>query len=212
MNPIEVLTSLLRRFDGQYERFFIYLPEITDLGMMKIDMRNVKRALVPNPMACRREVSEIIPSFIRERCEVMKDWLDESIQRISMDVATVDEFVDQANALSEINQQFQTVKDKVDYYNQLQHLCSDMNIKLRNEDKNNLTSVQTKLGQLNSSVMNAQDSADRNKATHIQNLKKMIPKLEEDSKTFLENIRHSKYHNITSEMFYILRELDRADG
>lgn len=73
--------------------------------MMKIDMRDIKRALVPNPMHARREISEIIPSFIRERCEVMKDWLGESIERISGDVNTVDEFVDQANALHEINQQ-----------------------------------------------------------------------------------------------------------
>ena len=60
--------------------------------------------------------------------------------------------------------------------------------------------------------MNAQDSADRNKATHISILNKMIPKLEERTKDFLENIKHKKYHNIHSEMFFILRELDRAEG
>ena len=211
-NPIEVMTALIQRFDFQYERFFIYLPEITDLGMMKIDMRDIKRALVPNPMHARREISEIIPSFIRERCEVMKDWLGESIERISGDVNTVDEFVDQANALHEINQQLQMVKDKVDYYNQLQHLCSDQKIKLRSEDKNNLTQVQTKLGLLNQAVMNAQDSADRKKATNINILNKMIPKLEEDTKLFLENIKHKKYHNIKSKIFYILTESDRADA
>ena len=131
-NPIDVLVCLLRRFDDQYEHFFLYLPEITDLGMMKIDMRTVKRVLVPNPQSARREISEIVPSFVRERCEVMKEWLDESIDRISRQVATVDDFVEQAVALGEINQQFQTVKDKVDYYNQLQNLCADMRIKLRN--------------------------------------------------------------------------------
>lgn len=211
-NPIDVLTALITRFDHQYERFFIFLPEITDLGMMKIDMRAIKRALVPNPMHARREISDLIPSFIRERCEVMKDWLDESIFRITGDVHSVDEFVDQANALHEINQQLQMVKDKVDYYNQLQHLCSDQKIKLRSEDKNNLTQVQTKLGLLNQAVMNAQDSADKNKAKHISKLNKMIPKLEDDTKCFLENIRNKKYHNIKSEMFFILRELDRADA
>ena len=60
--------------------------------------------------------------------------------------------------------------------------------------------------------MNAQDSADKNKAKHISKLNKMIPKLEDDTKCFLENIRNKKYHNIKSEMFFILRELDRADA
>ena len=60
--------------------------------------------------------------------------------------------------------------------------------------------------------MNAQDSADRKKATNINILNKMIPKLEEDTKLFLENIKHKKYHNIKSKIFYILTELDRADA
>ena len=33
--------------------------------------------------------------------------------------------------------------------------------------------------------MNASDSADRNKTSHIQKLKTMIPRLEEDAKDYL---------------------------
>lgn len=60
--------------------------------------------------------------------------------------------------------------------------------------------------------MNAQDSADRNKATHIQKLKAMIPRLEDDSKVFLEFIKNNRFHSIESEMFGVLRELDRAEA
>ena len=48
-NPQEVLFELLKMLKTQAEDFDNYLPEIKDLGLLKIDLHKVKSELKPNP-------------------------------------------------------------------------------------------------------------------------------------------------------------------
>lgn len=61
----------------------------------------------------------MLPRVTRERIDVNKIWLAQSIRELSMNVENVADFVIQCQFLGKISDKFQTVRDKIDLYDQI---------------------------------------------------------------------------------------------
>ena len=48
-NPQEVIPELLKLLNKQIDDFDNYLPELKDLGLLRIDFNKVKQKIKPNP-------------------------------------------------------------------------------------------------------------------------------------------------------------------
>lgn len=107
---------------NQAEDFDNYLPEVKDLGLLKIELHKVKNELKPNPKKIFEKLSRMLPKEIKSRLNTKKEWLLERIESISSRAIEVEEYVKQVQALEFIDHNFQKVKDDIDLYQNLHRI------------------------------------------------------------------------------------------
>lgn len=108
-----IFPMMIERFKTQKSDFEDYIHDSRDLGMLKVDFREVKKELVPSPQKCLQEMKRKIPSLVKARLHAHRDWIETQIKAITARVETVDEYVTQVNALEYTSENIQRVKDDI---------------------------------------------------------------------------------------------------
>jgi hypothetical protein len=72
------------------------LPKTKNIGMLRVNLDDIKKALEPSPQRGFDEIKRQVPPVIKQRTEVAIEWLQSNIDKISGAILSVDEFVMQA--------------------------------------------------------------------------------------------------------------------
>ena len=101
---------------------------------MRIDQLSIKTAILQSSNSCLGYLSDLLPRLLRERTLKLRDWTTSSIRKLPMKVATVDDYVTQRYALTEINHSLNEKKSTFDTLNLLYILSKDSDLDLPKED------------------------------------------------------------------------------
>jgi hypothetical protein len=82
------------------------LPQQTDIGLLQIDSRNIKQKLQPTPKQYETEIQKLVPRINKERTEEAREWVSYSKKQLGKAIHSVEDFVEQTNALVDINKHF----------------------------------------------------------------------------------------------------------
>jgi len=69
------------------------LPSCTDIGLLQLDSKAIKTKLQPTPKEFNDRIEVLVPHVNKERTDVAKEWLQESINLLREPVNNVEEFV-----------------------------------------------------------------------------------------------------------------------
>jgi hypothetical protein len=69
------------------------LPSCTDIGLLQLDSKAIKTKLQPTPKEFNDRIEVLVPQVNKERTDVAKEWLQESINLLREPVNNVEEFV-----------------------------------------------------------------------------------------------------------------------
>jgi dynein heavy chain len=206
-NPQEVLPELLKRLNKQIDDFDNYLPEVKDLGLLRIDFTKIKQKLKPNPKEVFDKIKKDFPFIIKERIRAKKDWLLARIDSITSTVIDVDQFVKQVQALEFIDKHFQDVKDEIDLYQNLHRICAQNGIVISKEDTKLISEIYTIISNLSQAVMDASDSIDQKKKSNVDNIRKKIPIFQAEVKEYREKISNPKLLDINNDVNDMLSKM-----
>lgn len=199
-NPQEVIPELLKMLNYQIDDFDNYLPEVKDLGLLKVDFHKVKQKLKPNPKETFDRLRKELPLIIRRRLHSKKEWLIARIESISSPAIEVDEYVRQVQALEFIDRNFQKVKDEIDLYQNLHRICAQNGIEINKEDGKLLSEIYQIISNLSQQVMEATESIDNKKKNNIEKVKKQIPIFRKEVGEFREKLQDPKFLDIRSNL------------
>lgn len=138
-NPIDTISHVMKLFKYYQGHFQSNLPASTDIGMLQLDSKEIKTKLQPTPKEFNDNIEILLPKTSKGRIDVTKEWLQQSIRDLQMDVNNVAEFVIQCKHHANITDKFQVIRDKVDLYSQV-YLTVEANgmQKIKKEDEQNL--------------------------------------------------------------------------
>ena len=79
------------------------LPEMKDIGMIRIDCSSIKSLLLPSPKDNLKELKDLLPRVVKERIEDQKRWLKQQINEIKTQPTGVEQYVKQIQQLDFID-------------------------------------------------------------------------------------------------------------
>ncbi len=60
---------LLQRFTRQKDQWEEVLPELKDLGMLRVETIQIKKKLLPSPKLCLEKLRELLPKIVVKRID-----------------------------------------------------------------------------------------------------------------------------------------------
>jgi len=132
-NPTEVLPILVERFLHQKNLFENHIPPEKDLGLFRMKFTDLKRELTISPRDCLATLRQILPRTVKERVAECTAWMN--TQRLELKVApeNVDEFVKQIQSLEYVEDNFQTVKEKLELADRVFGMLQEFDMLSREE-------------------------------------------------------------------------------
>ena len=61
--------------------------------MIRVNLNDIKNRLVPSPKDCFNKLKKMLPSMVRRRIELLKQWLVKQIDSISKGPTNVETYV-----------------------------------------------------------------------------------------------------------------------
>jgi hypothetical protein len=105
-NQVESLSHVMKLFKFYQQHFQSNLPACTDIGLLQLDSMAIKNKLQPTPKEFNDRLEVLVPQVTRERTDVAKVWLNQSIADLRNQVTNVEEFVVQQRFLNAIEARF----------------------------------------------------------------------------------------------------------
>jgi hypothetical protein len=113
-NSVENLSNVMKLFKFYQQHFQSNLPSCTDIGLLQLDSKVIKQRLQPTPKEFNDRIEVLVPEVNKSRTNDAKEWLMQSITDLRLPVNNVEEFVVQQGFLTQIDNRFQFIRDKVD--------------------------------------------------------------------------------------------------
>jgi uncharacterized protein YfcZ (UPF0381/DUF406 family) len=88
------------------EAFIAILPPHREVGMIKLDLRQIKQVIARNPNDCRSKMETIYPLTLKKRAEEHVTWLTSQIKAVSIEPHNVRTYVEQVRAIDYIDDNF----------------------------------------------------------------------------------------------------------
>lgn len=154
------------------------------------------------------EIESFIPGIIKQRNNEAKQWLQANIKDLNKPVSNVEEFVQQNSYYNYANDNFQQVRDRVDYFNQIYNLMSEFNLKVKKEDKDSFTESMQAIAQLSTIIQNVESQQEGNKETFKKTLNELIPKLDHQINELFSQAQDDKFLEGDADMNETIKVLD----
>ncbi len=191
--PVETLTSALKLFGIQKQKFLDQIPETCNLGILKIDCSAGRKALLPSPVVATRKIEELATVAMRSRLEEVRAWITQSRNELQIKVLSVEDYVRQKNSWNRIADAYQGMKDRVDVYGNVYNIMTDFSMQVKKDDRNFHTETLQEMMQLNQIIANVSDQQELNLDTFKKKLQEqMIPQLMQDLDQLKKDIEDEK--------------------
>jgi dynein heavy chain len=201
--PIEVFTRMYRMFEVQAEKFE-NIPKVTDTGLIRIDSQGVRTLLQQSPKNNLDHMRKMLPDLFSERIDRSKHWATDSIRALSMRVASVEDYVEQKYALTEVNAAVNDEKNHLDNYALLNRLMYDLSIPISKELQDSYSELVVQFSNLTSTIIFVEGSTEKNMQHFRKDLNSQIPEFLEEVSALELKAMEPKYLRIESGMAGVL--------
>jgi len=181
LKPIESLQNVLKLFDYQKKSFGEKIPETCNLGMLKINCEQARKALLPIPAHFITEVENLCNDTVKSKLDSVKSWIIGARSMMEFKVNTVDDFVKQRENWNGIADAYQGNKEKVDIVGEIYDTLTSFSIVIKKEDKQRHTETTTEMSQLNQLLSNVSDQQELNMDKYKRKLQdNLVPALQSE--------------------------------
>ncbi len=193
LKPVESLTSALKLFEFQKQKFLDKIPEMCNLGMLKIDCSDTRKALLPSPVVATRKIEELAGVVVRARLEEVRGWIAGSRTELQRKVESVEDYVRQKTSWDRITGVFQAMKDRVDLYGNIYNIMGDFLMRVKKDDRTYHTETLQEMMQLSQLIGNVSDQQELSMDTFKRKLQEqMIPQLVHDLEQLKINVEDGR--------------------
>ena len=112
--PLETVTNLIAMLIDQKEYFEKELPVQADIGLLRIDCRDARKMILPNPDNMLNDLKKRIPAMLRDRLLEISQWLSTALHEIKHAALSIDDFVKQSISLDNVNRDFPSYKSRLE--------------------------------------------------------------------------------------------------
>lgn len=194
--PTETIGNAIALLRHEKETFEKELPNVADIGLLRIDCKDVRNKLIPSPAKILADLQKVLPEMLRERVQQIKSWLNTSIHEVKNVALTIDDFVKQSNSLDKINVEFPKYRERVDIIRLLYDILEFNEFEVKKEDKQNRDDTKKYQSDLHSALMDAEERKEKYQEKFKKELNAengLIPRMNSDVADLQTAVMEPKY-------------------
>ena len=184
---LEELQKCIEMYQGQHSDF-CEIPYAGDLGILRLDAKDLKSKLLPSPLACLAAIQALLPELIKHEGEVLLKKLHDFNTKISAAPKTVPEFVAILKLLDVIKEEMPEMTESWKHIEKLMELMKAQDWPIPTELTANSTVLVTSLNGLTSNCDVVENRIDEDKRRFVDMINGLIPELRKDGKRVLEKL------------------------
>ena len=195
-NPADTIGNALVLLRIEKEFFERELPNLADIGMLRIDCKDAREKIIPNPSQLTAAFQKLLPDMLRDRTTEIKAWLSVSIQEVKNVALTIDDFVKQSISLDRINREFPDYRRRLEIVDLLYNVIELNEIETKKEDRQMKNDAKRYQNDLYAALMDAEDRKEK----YLEKFRKelngesgLIPKLNSDVSDMTTAIMEPRY-------------------
>lgn len=123
---VDSFQEAIASYKSQIETFK-EVPRYSDVGPLLVDSDELKRQLIPSPLACLQSIREFIPILALKKAQELVDEVSSMNPVISGDPSTVEAYVIKKKTKDLANSNLESYKSRQNYIRSLAHVMEDNN-------------------------------------------------------------------------------------
>jgi dynein heavy chain len=206
-----IYNTLYKMYKQINQKFEENIINIADIGLFRILLHDVRKTLVPKPQSTIDHLEVQLPQIMRARSQATKEWLQESIRKLSGIVAGIEEFIEQKNNFNKISVEYESRRPGIDTLYEFFQLLQDNNFPLANDDKEQFNKLGILISDLSSALQNVEMATNKNTDRFTKTLSERIGRLLQDAKILREELVQGPYLDPTDKPEKVMEELGKID-
>ncbi|CAD8108771.1 unnamed protein product [Paramecium sonneborni] len=188
------------------------IPQV-DIGLYRVKIQNIQNQLSARQSQILIQLEELYLQLFRNRAQLLKIWLIQSIKSLNIMVIRIEEFIEQKNSVDRITKELPQKREEIETAINIITLAQDCKLQsLKKEDKD----LSQELNTLESSLNVALSDADNNTAKNIEKFKKTlkerIDKLKGECMDVSEAVSKDKFLTLNTDLEDAIKELSEIDA
>jgi len=164
--------------------------------------------LAPTPQRYIDRIQELIPAVQKERTNLARSWIENSTRALKKPVHTVEDFVEQVNALQKINQFYQDFRDKVDLYQANYTVLEQSGLRVDKIDKENFKATDNEAKALQLLIQAVESDAPVQNERFKKDLQNLIPALKDEIELLHNQSKNPAYLDGESDQDIMIKQLE----
>ena len=198
--------AILNLLDYQTNIFESKIPFLADLGLFRVDSKDMKNELKDKPKNIKDIIIIKILEEIKNRFVECRDWLKGSKEKLEMKTQKIENFVSKTNYLNEIEKRLGYYKDGIKTSKEIIDTLKRFQIEITKDIQDLYNECKNYEQSLISQIIIVNDNLNEKNKFFSKEIKEIsIPELEEKCKKLEETLSHSKYLDINEK--FVLEEL-----
>jgi hypothetical protein len=152
-----------------------------------------------------------VPRVNKDRTEEAREWVSYSKKQLGKAIHSVEDFVEQTNALVTINKHFQDYRDKIDLYETIRLTVEQHDLNYDRVDRENLKQTDIECKNLQQQIQDTESSQPEMNARFKKELEQLIPALNEEIEALHEQSKNPAYLDGESNMKTMIEQLDMKE-
>eukprot|EP00919_Chromeraceae_sp_WS-2016_P013564 GHVR01031967.1.p1 GENE.GHVR01031967.1~~GHVR01031967.1.p1 ORF type:complete len:545 (+),score=120.84 GHVR01031967.1:122-1756(+) len=169
------LFDALEKYKHQQDMVAALTPNI-DLGLFRLDIRDMITTLRPSPIRCWSLLTEYVPKLTLKNTQTLTDEIGGSIDKLQQQPNTVDEYVSYMQLLTSVSEGLSVTEASVEEVKELARTLSYFSIKFESKPVQHVSKV---LSELKAQIQTSSEQAEGNTMTFVKELDKDIPMLKQ---------------------------------
>ena len=165
--PGETLSNIIKLFNYQKNVFAKKLPEMHNLGFIKIDCRPVREILLPIPGHYVSDIQHLMNNDLEMRLNMIEEWIRNAQRKLEVEVNSVDDYIVQRITWNEVVNAYKENKGKVDTIGELYDVMNAFELKVNKDGSKRYLRIVQEMGKINQLLENVSDqqelALDKNK-------------------------------------------------
>lgn len=203
---IDTLRDLLTDFTNQEEEFKS-LPDTIDVGILRVDARDVTSLIKPSPSKCLTIFHQIIPALASKKNAALLDEYSHASDQLSKEPGCVEAYTSILMFQREFEMKIPDLEGRFSFMRELYGITDEFQIDLSDIEKSNILM----LGQARTQVKNAMVALEENSDASIQRFQKellaSLPILKSRIGIVLEQLKQNMLNSADSDVSDVLNYL-----
>lgn len=207
---LSVFEDAIAKYKGQ-NTMFGSIPMSADVGIVRVDSKRLKMALMPSPVRCLFAIQELLPVLMTEKAEKLLDELNSLNSVISSVPANVDDFVKKVTVLTATVDDLPNLRERRAVVMQMGSIMEQNGWPIPDSQKAYFTMLSDALTGLEQACSVSESKLDEDTKRFAQEVDEAVPQLKKDMLAVREKLDHSMIADPESNMEEVLDFLGKRD-